>query len=111
MVKVVKFPAGSRFVRNLENQSNPPTFKSRLIPISSESRIYNVRKVSSRDNSVLFYLEQVVYVTATFPYLVLVIFFFRGITLKGFDKGLEYLFVPEVRLIYQLRGMSECMSE
>ncbi|KAL4235225.1 hypothetical protein ACF0H5_006863 [Mactra antiquata] len=38
---------------------------------------------------------KVVYVTATFPYLVLVIFFFRGITLPGFDKGLEYLFVPE----------------
>ncbi|XP_052229693.1 sodium-dependent neutral amino acid transporter B(0)AT3-like [Dreissena polymorpha] len=38
---------------------------------------------------------KVVYVTATFPYLVLVIFFFRAITLPGFDKGLEYLFVPE----------------
>ncbi|KAL3859741.1 hypothetical protein ACJMK2_009939 [Sinanodonta woodiana] len=38
---------------------------------------------------------KVVYVTATFPYLVLIIFFFRGVTLKGFDKGLEHLFVPE----------------
>ncbi|KAJ8302634.1 hypothetical protein KUTeg_019030 [Tegillarca granosa] len=38
---------------------------------------------------------KVVYVTATFPYLVLVIFFFRGVTLKGFERGLEHLFVPE----------------
>ncbi|XP_005108791.1 sodium-dependent neutral amino acid transporter B(0)AT3-like [Aplysia californica] len=38
---------------------------------------------------------KVVYVTATFPYLVLVAFFFRGITLEGFDRGLEHLFVPE----------------
>ncbi|CAL1540080.1 unnamed protein product [Lymnaea stagnalis] len=38
---------------------------------------------------------KVVYVTATFPYFVLVIFFFRGITLEGFDKGLMHLFVPE----------------
>ncbi|XP_033754968.1 sodium-dependent neutral amino acid transporter B(0)AT3-like [Pecten maximus] len=38
---------------------------------------------------------KVVYVTATFPYLVLVIFFFRGITLRGFERGLWHLFVPE----------------
>ncbi|XP_048253577.1 sodium- and chloride-dependent transporter XTRP3-like [Haliotis rufescens] len=38
---------------------------------------------------------KVVYVTATFPYLVLIIFFFRGVTLHGFEKGLEHLFVPE----------------
>lgn len=46
----------------------------------------------------LLLLLQVVYVTATFPYLVLIIFFFRGITLHGFDRGLEHLFVPEVIL-------------
>ncbi|GIY93883.1 sodium-dependent neutral amino acid transporter B(0)AT3 [Caerostris extrusa] len=38
---------------------------------------------------------KVVYVTATFPYLVLVIFFFRGITLDGMQKGLEHLFTPD----------------
>lgn len=37
---------------------------------------------------------KVVYFTATFPYLVLVIFFFRGITLHGFERGLEHLFIP-----------------
>lgn len=44
-----------------------------------------------------WFLLQVVYVTATFPYLVLIIFFFRGITLHGFERGLEHLFVPEVK--------------
>ncbi|XP_077291147.1 sodium-dependent neutral amino acid transporter B(0)AT3 [Arctopsyche grandis] len=37
---------------------------------------------------------KVVYVTATFPYIVLVIFFFRGITLKGMSDGLLHLFTP-----------------
>ncbi|XP_037973309.2 sodium-dependent neutral amino acid transporter B(0)AT3 [Plutella xylostella] len=38
---------------------------------------------------------KVVYVTATFPYIVLVIFFFRGITLKGMGDGLAHLFTPK----------------
>ncbi|KPI97171.1 Sodium-dependent neutral amino acid transporter B(0)AT2 [Papilio xuthus] len=38
---------------------------------------------------------KVVYITATFPYIVLVIFFFRGITLKGMGDGLIHLFTPK----------------
>ncbi|XP_037787421.1 sodium-dependent neutral amino acid transporter SLC6A17-like [Penaeus monodon] len=38
---------------------------------------------------------KVVYVTATFPYLVLVIFFVRGITLRGMEDGLKHLFTPD----------------
>jgi SNF family Na+-dependent transporter len=40
---------------------------------------------------------QVVYVTATFPYIVLIIFFFRGVTLRGMSDGLMHLFKPKVR--------------
>ncbi|XP_015789036.1 sodium-dependent neutral amino acid transporter B(0)AT2 isoform X2 [Tetranychus urticae] len=38
---------------------------------------------------------KVVYVTATFPYFVLVIFFFRGITLPGMSAGITHLFTPK----------------
>ncbi len=38
----------------------------------------------------------VVYVTAIFPYIVLTIFFFRGITLKGALAGLHHMFSPKV---------------
>lgn len=38
---------------------------------------------------------KVVYVTATFPYIVLIVFFFRGITLKGMSDGVRHLFTPK----------------
>lgn len=53
---------------------------------------------------------QVVYVTATFPYLVLIIFFFRGITLHGFERGLEHLFVPEVKIKSSTNKWVECRT-
>ena len=33
---------------------------------------------------------------AIFPYIVLTIFFFRGITLKGATAGLAHMFTPKV---------------
>lgn len=43
-------------------------------------------------------LYQAVYVTTTFPYLVLTIFLVRGLTLPGATDGLAYLFTPDVSL-------------
>jgi len=42
---------------------------------------------------------KVVYFTAMFPYLVLTIFFFRGITLKGAAEGLIHMFTPKMEML------------
>jgi SNF family Na+-dependent transporter len=38
---------------------------------------------------------KVVYVTAIFPYFVLVIMLIRGVTLDGASQGLKYFFLPK----------------
>lgn len=45
---------------------------------------------------VLLNIFQVVYFTSMFPYLVLTIFFIRGLTLKGASEGLAHMFRPKV---------------
>lgn len=55
--------------------------------------------------SVLFLLPspfQVVYFTATFPYLVLIALLIRGVTLPGASRGLYYLFVPKWESLLEL---------
>ena len=42
----------------------------------------------------------VIYVTAIYPYLVLVIFFVRAITLEGMADGVMHLFRPKVILYF-----------
>merc|ERR1719228_2032755 len=42
---------------------------------------------------------KVVYFTACFPYVVLTIFFFRGITLKGATAGLTHMFWPKMEML------------
>ena len=39
-------------------------------------------------------LMQIIYFTATFPYVVLICFFFRAVTLEGAGEGLRFLFLP-----------------
>ena len=41
---------------------------------------------------------RVVYFTSLFPYVVLTIFFIRGITLKGAGAGLAHMFYPKVTI-------------
>ena len=43
---------------------------------------------------------KVVYFTVLFPYTILVILFFRAVTLPGAGSGLEHLFVPELNKLY-----------
>ena len=45
--------------------------------------------------------SQVVYFTATFPYVILIILFFRGVTLEGAGNGVKAFFNPDVStLVY-----------
>lgn len=43
----------------------------------------------------LFFFLQVIYVTATFPYMILTIFLIYGLTLPGAIEGLIYLITPD----------------
>ncbi|XP_007437918.1 sodium- and chloride-dependent transporter XTRP3 [Python bivittatus] len=42
------------------------------------------------------YTGKVVYVTATLPYVVLIIYLIRGVTLHGATNGLQYMFTPKL---------------
>jgi len=42
---------------------------------------------------------KIVYFTALFPYVVLTIFFFRGVTLKGASAGLIHMFSPKMEML------------
>ncbi|XP_063160084.1 sodium- and chloride-dependent transporter XTRP3 isoform X2 [Candoia aspera] len=42
------------------------------------------------------YTGKVVYVTATLPYIVLIIYLIRGLTLHGATNGLQYMFTPKL---------------
>jgi solute carrier family 6 amino acid/orphan transporter-like 15/16/17/18/20 len=47
----------------------------------------------------------VIYVTAIYPYVVLIIFFFRAITLPGMEDGIIHLFTPKVGSLISVFGI------
>ena len=39
---------------------------------------------------------KIIYITAIYPYVVLIVFFFRAVTLEGMASGVTHLFKPKV---------------
>ncbi|XP_061165216.1 sodium- and chloride-dependent glycine transporter 2-like [Saccostrea echinata] len=54
---------------------------------------------------------KVIYFTATFPYVVLIILLVRGVTLEGFEKGLEFYLVPKFDKLTDPRVWTDAASQ
>lgn len=59
----------------------------------------------------LFALEQVVWFTALFPYVVLFILLIRGITLPGSAEGIKYYLYPNFDAIYKAEVWAEFLDK
>ncbi|OWF55568.1 Sodium- and chloride-dependent glycine transporter 2 [Mizuhopecten yessoensis] len=54
---------------------------------------------------------KVIYFTATFPYLVLVILLVRGLTLEGYKKGIEFYIIPKWEQLANPRPWIDAASQ
>ncbi|GCC29565.1 hypothetical protein chiPu_0008007 [Chiloscyllium punctatum] len=59
----------------------------------------------------LFHSFEVVYVTACFPYFVLIIFLIRGVTLHGAGNGLVYMFTPKVEQLMNPKSWIDAATQ
>ena len=56
-------------------------------------------------------VSQIVYFTATTPLVLLIILFFRGVHLNGYQEGLALLFIPQVlRTLSFLSNCNKCVN-
>ncbi|KAL7640589.1 UNVERIFIED_CONTAM: hypothetical protein RMT77_008864 [Armadillidium vulgare] len=54
---------------------------------------------------------KVVYFTALFPYVLMVILFFRGITLPGAGTGIKYYLIPDIEKLKDVNVWLEAVSQ
>lgn len=54
---------------------------------------------------------KVVYFTSLFPYIVLTIFFIRGITLPGAGAGLAHMYTPKMEMLLEPRVWLEAATQ
>lgn len=86
-------------------------FRHRTLPIRDESLAFKLYHVDAplpllslfiRGNSLTMSSSQVVYFTATFPFVVIAILLVKGLTLDGAMQGLEYYFIPKFEQLKSL---------
>lgn len=58
----------------------------------------------------ILHLAKVVYVTALFPYLILIVFLVRGVSLDGAMIGIEYFFVPKWEKLFEAKVIVKLIS-
>jgi SNF family Na+-dependent transporter len=61
----------------------------------SERKIITIKAINSIGITKINVYLKVVYVTALFPYLILVLFLIRGVSLDGAMIGIRYFFIPK----------------
>jgi len=54
---------------------------------------------------------KMVYFASTFPYIVLIIFFFRGITLDGAVDGLAHMFTPRIEKLWEASTWKDAATQ
>lgn len=108
-------PANTRCGVDISLMFTKPMFSQRVMisgPIFD--RVYlNMKgmKYSSNIYILIFWIFQAVWVTATFPYIVLFILLIRGVTLEGSLDGIHYYLTPrwEKLLEIQVGTITHCL--
>ncbi|XP_067663049.1 sodium-dependent proline transporter-like [Haliotis asinina] len=54
---------------------------------------------------------KVVYFTATFPYIILIVLLIRGLTLEGYEKGIKFYMTPQVHRLTEAKVWGDAATQ